>query len=60
MSNFPVDRIRDNRLQGLLRELLEAIAQEGDPEKLRKLGQSLKLIGDRARGKAFEKSGGPW
>lgn len=60
MSNFPVDRIADNRLQGLLRELLEAIAQEDDPAKLRKLGQSLKLIGDRARSKAFDKTGDRW
>lgn len=60
MSNFPVERIKDNRLQGLLRELQEAIAQEEDADKLRKLGQSLKLIGDRARSKAYEKTGEHW
>lgn len=60
MSNFPVDRIKDNRLQGLLRELLDAIKDEDDPEKLRKLGQSLRLIGDRARSKAFDKTRKHW
>jgi hypothetical protein len=60
MSNFPVDRIKDNRLQGLLRELLDAIKDEDDPEKLRKLGQSLRLIGDSARSKAFDKTRKHW
>lgn len=56
MSNFPVNRIGDNRLKGLLREITEAIEETDNPELLRKLGQSLKLIGDRARSKAFDKT----
>lgn len=59
-ADFPIDRIKDNRLQGLLRELLEAIKDEEDPDKLRKLGQSLKMIGDRARSKAFDKTRVHW
>lgn len=53
-SAYAVDRIKDNRLQGLLRELREAIAEEDNPDLLRKLGQSLKMLGDRARTKGYE------
>ena len=44
----------DNRLQGLLREIEEAIAACDDPTTLRRLGVELKLIADAARGKGYE------
>lgn len=59
-DSFPVGRIKDNRLKGLLRELEEALQDTEDPELLRKLGQSLRLIGDRARSKAFDKTKQHW
>lgn len=60
LIDFPVERIRDNRLLGLLRELAEAITEEHDPIVLRKLGQSLKLIGDHARSKAYRETKEHW
>lgn len=59
-STFPIDRVNDNRLNGLLRELAEAIAEEENPALLRTIGQSLKMIGDRARNKAYSKTGSFW
>lgn len=53
MDNLPIDRIKDNRLKGLLREIQEAIADMDDPEALKKLGQSLKMMGDRARNRGW-------
>jgi hypothetical protein len=46
-------RFEDNRLQGLLRELEEAIADCDNPETLRRLGVQLKLMGGEARGRGF-------
>jgi hypothetical protein len=60
LIDFPVERIQDNRLLGLLRELAAAIEEEDDPATLRKLGQSLKLIGDQARSKAFKQTKDCW
>lgn len=60
LLDFPVERVRDNRLLGLLREISEAIKEEHDPMVLRKLGQSLKLIGDFARSKAFRETKQNW
>jgi hypothetical protein len=60
LINFPVNRMQDNRLLGLLRELGDAINQEQDPATLRRLGQSLKMIGDHARSKAFWKTKEHW
>lgn len=59
---FPVDRMPDNRLRGLLREIAEAIQEEGDAERLRALGQSLALLAGRARSKGFDlsKPGAVW
>lgn len=45
----------DNRAEPLLRELREFIADCDDPVVLRRLGLSLKLIGDSARGKSFNR-----
>lgn len=58
LLKFPVERLaRDNRMQGLVRELAEAIDDCDDPERLRKLGQSLKLLGDYARNKGLTRGG---
>lgn len=54
MLSFPVDRIADNRHKGLLREVLEAIHDCDNPEQLRALGQSLKMLGDAARTRGWE------
>lgn len=59
-SSFPVERVKDNRLKGLLRELQEALLETDDPELLRKVGQSLRMIGDSARSKAFDKTRRHW
>lgn len=45
---------RDNRLQGLMRELLEALADCDDPSALYRAGKDLKAIGDAARSKGYE------
>lgn len=57
LLQFPVERIRDNRAKGLLREVAEAIADCDDPEQLRKLGQSLRMLGDAARNKGLDRGG---
>jgi hypothetical protein len=54
LDGFPVERLADNRLQGLLRELSEAIRDEEDPAILRALGQSLKMLADRSRSRGWE------
>lgn len=58
VTSFPVQRMKDNRLQGLLREIEEAIKSEDDAAVLRTLGQSLKLLGDCARSRGFERQTG--
>ena len=47
-------RVNSNRLQGLMRELGEAMADEDDPEQLRRLGSSLREIGSIAMNKYRE------
>lgn len=59
LYRFPVERVADNRLQGLLREIAEAIQEEGDAERLRAFGQSLGLLAGRARSQAFGLSDDP-
>lgn len=56
LYNFPVERIPDNRMRGLLRELAEVIQDENDAERLRAVGQSLALLAGRARSKGFDKA----
>ena len=57
---FPVERLEDQRLRGLLEELAKAITQTNDPDTLRMLGQSLKMMGDFARSEAFTISRSHW
>jgi hypothetical protein len=61
-ADFWVDRIKDNRLRGLLREISEAIEETDDAEGARAFGQSLKGLADRARGRGWLLTGGrkPW
>jgi hypothetical protein len=54
---FAVQRLHDNRMHGLVREVAEFIDDCDDPEELRKIGQSLKLLADAARGKGFRCGG---
>lgn len=56
LYRFPVERIKDNRAKGLLREVAEMIESGDDPSALRYLGQSLKLLAGRARSRAFSMS----
>ena len=58
LAQFPVGRLKDNRLQGLLREIAEAMSREESPEILRTLGQSLKMLGDLARSRSYERQKG--
>lgn len=44
--DFYTNRLAGNRLPGLLRELSDAIREEDDPEQLRRLGSSLREIGN--------------
>lgn len=54
---FAVARMTDNRARGLLQEIAEAIDDTDDPERLRSLGQSLKILGDAARAKGMRRGG---
>jgi hypothetical protein len=54
---FAVERVRDNRTRGLLRELAEAIEDSDSPDDLRRLGQSLKMLADAARGRGYRFGG---
>ena len=56
LAAFPVERIGDNRMRGLLAEIAEAL----DPALLRAVGQSLKTLGDFARSQAYTMRGGDW
>lgn len=60
LLTYPVERIEDQRLRGLLEQLAEAITQTNDPETLRAVGQSLKLMGDFARSEAFTVTRSHW
>lgn len=62
LYSFPVERIPDNRMRGILREIADAIREEEDPERLRAVGQSLALLAGRARSKGFDlsKPGAVW
>ena len=62
LYSFPIERIPDNRMRGLLRELAEAIQEESDAERLRAVGQSLALLAGRARSKGHDwaKPGSIW
>ena len=46
--------LRDNRMKGLMSEVLEALADCDDPELLRRTGINLKALHDAARCKAWE------
>lgn len=48
---FAVTRLRDNRLAGFAREVAELIDEETDPEVLRNLAVSLKVLADGAASK---------
>jgi hypothetical protein len=50
---FPVERVKDNRLNGLLREIADLIRDEDDPRVLRHFSTSLKLLADRARSRGY-------
>ena len=54
---FAVERVTGNRENGLLREIAEAIEDCEDPDALRRLGQSLKMLGDAARSKGYRNGG---
>lgn len=60
LAAFPVERIGDNRLRGLLAEMAEALEQEDDPALLKAVGQSLKMLGDFARSQAYTMRGRDW
>ncbi len=44
----------DNRLSGLIREVQQAIEDCDDPKTLYRLGVSLKLLHDKARGRGWD------
>jgi predicted aconitase len=48
LLEFYVGRVSGNRLPSLLRELADAIEQEDDAEQLRRLGTSLRQMGNIA------------
>lgn len=47
-------RFGDNRLDGLIREIEEAIQDCDNPTTLYRLGVQLKLCADKARGRGFD------
>lgn len=57
---FPLNRIEDQRLRAILEELAEGICTTNDPDTLRALGQSLKMLGDYARTEAFSMTRNHW
>lgn len=60
LLGVPIERIEDERLKAILREVVEAVTHTNDPATLRVLGQVLKALGDTARGMAFEVSRSNW
>lgn len=53
LLTFPVERVDDQRLRDLLEEMAEALVSTNDPDTLRALGISLKMMGDFARSEAY-------
>jgi hypothetical protein len=53
--DFYANRLAGNRLPGLLRELAEAIRDEDNAEQLRRLGTSLREMGNIASNKYRER-----
>ena len=60
LAAFPVERIGDNRIRGILQELAEALEQEDDPALLKAVGQSLGILGNFARSQAYTIRGSNW
>ena len=60
LLTFPVERIEDNRLKALLQEVAEAITTTNDPDTLRAVGQSLRMMGAFARSEAFDMTKNHW
>ena len=55
---FAVERLSDNRLSGLMREVAELIDETNDPAKLRDLRVSLQTLTNGAGAKAYQASKG--
>ncbi len=45
---------KDNRVKGLLNEIMEALRECDDPHQLRRFGKALKSLSSEARGRAWE------
>jgi hypothetical protein len=60
LLTFPARRIEDLRLREILEELAEAITTTNDPDTLRALGQSLRMMGAFARSEAFDMTRNHW
>lgn len=52
--DFHKARFTDNRVKGLMSELIDILETETDPEVLRRVGTSLKLLGGSAMNKGHE------
>lgn len=53
LAAFPVERIGDNRIRGILQELAETLEAEDDAHLLTAVGQSLKMLADFAKSQAW-------
>lgn len=53
LAAFPVERIGDNRIRGILQELAETLEAEDDARLLATVGQSLKMLADFAKSQAW-------
>jgi hypothetical protein len=60
LLTFPARRIEDLRLREILDELAEAITTTNDPDTLRALGQSLRMMGAFCRSEAYDQTRNHW
>jgi len=59
-ERFAIERLGNTKVQVALRELVDVMRAINDPHELRAIGQSLKLIGDGSRSRAFEVTRQHW
>lgn len=60
LLTFPVKRVENRQIAGLLEAIAEVITTTNDPDTLRAVGQSLRMMGAFCRSEAYDQTGNQW